>query len=115
MSVFGKQLVIFIQAMFFGLAASLLVEFFGTIYGLLGAFAVIAIVAGFGYGFGVLSARFKAQIPELIHTLLATAIPLGFVFRGLTSDNSLTLAFVLLAVVIALSVFVGVRVQKSRN
>ena len=108
------RLVVFIQAMFFGLAASLLVEFFSDIYGLPGALTVITISAGFAYGFGILSARFKVRVPELIISFIASMIPFVFVVRGLTSDNSHTLAFAILTVVIAVFVFIGVRVQKNR-
>jgi hypothetical protein len=114
MSIIGKRLVTFIQAMFFGLAASLLVEFFSTNYGLLGALMVIGVSAGFAYGFGVLSVRLKAHFPELIISLISSMIPLIFVVRALTSDNSRILVFALLTIVIAIFVFIGVRVKKSK-
>lgn len=115
MSIIGKQLVVFIQAMFLGLAASLLIEFFSTYYGTRGAMVVIAISAGFAYGFGVLAARLKAHLPTLVLSLFASLIPVIFVVRGLRSDNSNGFVFAILTIVIGAFVFIGVQVQESRK
>ena len=115
MSIVGKRLIVSIQAVFLGLAASLLVEFFGTFYGMPGALMIIAMSAGFAYGFGVLAIRFKPQLPVSVLSLLTSMIPLIFVVRGLKSDNSISLAFAILTIVIVAFVSIGIRVQKSRK
>ena len=114
MSIVGKRIVASIQAMLLGLAASLLVEFFGSFYGTAGVMTVITIFAGFAYGFGFLLSRFNPQIPEAIISLLASIIPLIFVVLALKSDNSNSLALAMLTAEIAIFVFIGVRVQNSR-